>query len=281
MSTPVLSQETLDEVLQAINIPACPAVVTEVLREAQKDDPQMRVLSSILSADVSMSATAIKLANSAMFRSNIAAKNVSQAVNRIGINNILSVVIAVALRKTCSALPAELMERFWSRASHLAVSTAAIARKMIGVSADSAYTYALFRDAAIPVMMSHFPGYAAVYTQALETGQPLAPVEFEHFQCSHAIVGWLLTRNWGLPPKIVAAIRFHHDEDLFRLKDESMTPEARTLIAVTLIAEHLLADVIGDADAELGILLPQAMAYLGTSESDMDEYREAVAAAVA
>lgn len=278
---PALSHDDLNEALGSIQIPACPAVVAEVMREAQKDDPDMRVLARVIAADVGMSAMAIKLANSALFRAASPAKSVSQAVNRLGISNVLSVVIAVALRSTSAALPPALMDPFWSRAATLALATAVIARGQVGISAESAYTFALFHDAAIPVMMTHYPEYVSVYTAAQMAGRCLVTDELAHFPCSHPTVGWLLARNWGLPPGLAAAIRFHHESDVFTAPDESLTPEALGMMAVTLVAERVLAEFVGNAGAEAdGPLVDQAMAYLGTSEQDLDDFRERVAAVI-
>ena len=145
-----LTHEELNDTLAAVRIPPCPAIVTEVMREAQRDEPSIKVLTRILASDVGMSAMAIKLANSPMFGSGGNVKSIQQAVTRLGISNILSVVIAVALRSTNSGLPAELMDSFWSRAATLALSAGVLARKHVGISPESAYTYALFHDAASP-----------------------------------------------------------------------------------------------------------------------------------
>ena len=157
------SQAELEGVLANIRIPACPATVNEVMFEAQREDPSIKVLTRILSSDVGMSAMAVKLANSPIFGSAAPVRSVQQAVSRLGISNILNVVISVALRNASGNPPTPLMEKFWSRASTLALATGVLARKHVGISPESAYTYALFHDAAIPVMLANFPDYAAVY----------------------------------------------------------------------------------------------------------------------
>ena len=157
------SQAELEGVLANIRIPACPAIVNEVMFEAQREDPSIKVLTRILSSDVGMSAMAVKLANSPIFGSAAPVRSVQQAVSRLGISNILNVVISVALRNASGNPPTPLMEKFWSRASTLALATGVLARKHVGISPESAYTYALFHDAAIPVMLANFPDYAAVY----------------------------------------------------------------------------------------------------------------------
>ena len=141
-----LTHAELESALAAVRIPAYPAVVAEVMREAQKDDPQVKVLSRIIASDVGMSAMAVKLANSPLLGGASPVKSVQQAVARLGTSNILNVVIAVALRNSTEGLPEDLMARFWARTSTLALATGVLARKHVGISPELAYTYALFHD---------------------------------------------------------------------------------------------------------------------------------------
>ena len=59
-----LTPEQLEKILSSIDIPLCPAVVSRALLEAQKDDPDLPQLARQVAEDPSMSATALKLANS-------------------------------------------------------------------------------------------------------------------------------------------------------------------------------------------------------------------------
>jgi len=276
-----LTHEELNETLAAVRIPACPAIVTEVMREAQRDEPSIKDLTRILASDVGMSAMAIKLANSPMFGSGAKVKSIQQAVARLGISNILSVVIAVALRNTNNSLPAELMDSFWSRAATLALAAGVLARKHVGIAPESAYTYALFHDAAVPVLMINFPDYAALYASTTDHGASFVRQEQEHFRCDHAVTGWLLARNWGLPARIASAIRYHHDPELYILPEKELSSDALALIAVTIVAEHVVAEFTKDAEPVEGRPFEDAKAFLGTSEADLDEFRELAAAALA
>ena len=230
------SQAELEGVLASIRIPACPAIVSEVMFEAQREEPSLKVLTRILSSDVGLSAMAVKLANSPIFGSTAPVRSVQQAVSRLGIGNILNVVIAAALRNASEHPPTPLMERFWSRASTLALAAGVLARRHVGIPPESAYTYALFHDAAIPVMLSNYPDYAAVYAASQDRAATLIAQEQQRFKCDHAVVGWLLARSWGLPPTIAAAIRYHHDPEVYILPERELPAGALALIAVTLIA---------------------------------------------
>ncbi len=279
-TTRPITQAELEETLGAIRIPACPAAVTEVMREADKEEPQLKVLARIIASDVGMSAMAVKLANSPMFSSGSKVKSVQQAVNRLGTANIRSVAVAVALRNTAGDLPIDMMEKFWARASTLALAAGVLARKHVGVSPEAAYTYALFQDAAIPVMMLNFPEYAAIYASAGDCGDHLIEQERERFHCDHAVVGWLLARNWGLPARIASAIRYHHDPERYILPEQELPSDALALIAVTLIAEHVITDFIEGAAPVEGRAFENAKTFLGTSEGDLDEFRDIIAHAL-
>ncbi len=275
------SHAELEEVLASIRIPACPTIVNEVMFEAQRDDPSIKVLTRILSSDVGMSAMAVKLANSPIFGGAAPVRSVQQAVSRLGISNILNVVIAVALRTASGNPPTPLLENFWARASPLALATGVLARKHVGISPESAYTYALFHDAAIPVMLSNFPDYATVYSASQDRAATLIAEEQQRFRCDHAVVGWLLARSWGLPPTIAAAIRYHHDPEVYILPERELPAGALALIAVTLIAEHVISDFVEDADIVSARALDDAKVFLGTTDAEIDDFRDTIVAALA
>ena len=76
-----------------------------------------------------------------------------------------------------NGVPAAWLENFWQRTTMLAIVASLIAKRQYGISPDAAYTYALFHDAAIPMMMRHFPNYAEVIETAHRDGKMLAAVE--------------------------------------------------------------------------------------------------------
>lgn len=270
-----LSPQDLDKVFGTIDIPACPSLVMEVLAEAQKDDPDLNRLAKVISSDVGMAAIAVKLANSPLFRTGVPASNVSKALARLGTRNIVSVVVAVALRNSMSGMPTALVEKFWGRASAVATAAGLIARRQHGISPDSAYTYALFHDAAIPMMMRRFKNYAEVVETSRRRGQLLIDAESEFFPCTHPIVGSLLIRNWGLPRVLGLAIRFHHEEGLYDLPEETLPAAARSLIAITQIAEHLANEMAGEDDLEVGgTHYQRALEHFGIGELELADIRE-------
>jgi len=270
------------QVFNSVDIPSCPSIVSEVLLEAQRDEPDLNRLTGLFAKDPGMSAVVIKLANSAMFGGRYPVESVRKALERLGTRNVVSVVLAAGLRATLEGQSPELVERFWRRAASLATASGLIARKLYGVSPDSAYLYGLFRDAAVPVLMRRFPDYGEKIDAAARSEMTRIEAENAHFPYSHAVIGFLLAQNWKLPPVIAQAIRFHHEPDVFDLDETELSGGALTLIAAAHLADHLISGVLGERDGELdasGFL--RAQAHLGVSDDDLADLVESLEGALA
>ncbi len=274
-----LSHDDLHKVMSTVDIPSCPAMLTDAMKEAQKDEPELNRLADLITGDAGMSAAALKLANSPLF-GNSRVSGVRKAVERLGTRNTVCVIVASALRNSITGLPAAWLDQFWKRTMLLAMASSLIARRQYGISPDAAYTYALFHDAAVPLMMRRFPEYADIHAKCRQEGTMLSDAEADYFPCTHPIIGSLLIRNWGLPSLLGQAIRFHHEKDAYDLPDRTLPGGALSLIAVTQVAEHLLGEVLED-DIEVGsYLFERALDFLGISSDDLDDLRSRVALAI-
>lgn len=273
-----IAHDDLQKVMSTVDIPACPAAVTEAMQEAQRDEPDIRRLSDIIARDPGMSAAALRLANSALYGSSAPVTGVRKAVDRLGTRNIVCVVVATALRASMTGLPNAWLDRFWKQIGQIAVTAALIARRQYGISPDAAYTYALFHDSGIPLMVKRYPKYEAEVLNARQKGMLLIDAEDQYFPCTHPVVGMLLVRNWGLPPLLGKAVLFHHDPDAYSLSDKILPGGALSLIAVTQVAERLNADVCGETDREVGpALFERAVQHLGLTDDELDELRQRLA----
>jgi HD-like signal output (HDOD) protein len=273
-----LSHDEIDHVFKNMDIPTCPAIVSMAMAEAQKDEPDIRKLCAAIEKDVGMSALTIKLANSPLFRTNQPISLVSVALARLGIRNVVCVVVSAALRNSMSGVDAKWLETYWNNASLVATAAGLIARKQHGIAPDTAYTFALFHDSAIPLLRKRFDNYCDVVASAIKTNRPLIEVEEEYFPCTHPIVGSLLARNWGLPAIIGKSIRFHHEHDIYDLHESVLPSEAVSLIATTHVAERLLALNSDNDNLEVSDEhFEQALDHLDICIEELEEIRETLA----
>ncbi len=273
---PELSNEDIDRVFKTISIPTCPSIVMEVMTEAQKDNPNITKLARSISTDIGMSAITLKMANSPLFRIGGApVTNIRNALERLGMRNVVCVVVAAALHSSMSGFRVDFIEKFWDRTWVTAIASGLIARRLYGISSDAAYTYGLFHDIGIPLMMRRFPEYERLIENCRKSGRLLIEAEPDYFPCTHPVIGSLMVRSWELPAIVSEAIRFHHEPDVYELPDRILHGGALSLIAITHIAEHLACDLYGEEDLEVGLpLYERAIAHFGISDEDLEALNE-------
>ena len=129
-----------------------------------------------------------------------------------GIADYIGVDSSLILRKV---FPASLhLERFWDASARIARLSGWLAKR-VGhnkLRQDDAYTFGLFRDCGIPVLLMRFPGYNKVLAAAnAEAQQSFTAIEDAQLPTNHAMVGCLLAQSWWLPEETCLAIRHHHD----------------------------------------------------------------------
>ncbi|HJV25247.1 MAG TPA: HDOD domain-containing protein [Aromatoleum sp.] len=203
----------LAESLAKIEIPPRPAILDHVMAEMQADEPDYRRLSSLITSDVGLAAWLVKTANAPIFGFRMKATTVRDALMRLGLLMVLRTVAAYGVRQALPENPA--LAGFWDTSARVAHLCAWLARELgikEGVRAEDAYTYGLFRDCGIAVLMRVNPDYAATLAQA--TGEPVkafTEVESERLGLNHAMVGSIMARSWYLPEPMCEAILFHHE----------------------------------------------------------------------
>jgi HD-like signal output (HDOD) protein len=229
--------------IRQIGIPPRPAIIIEIDREFAKDAPDFSRLAAAISSDVSLSGALIKTTNSPYFGFQKKVRTVSEALLVLGLRLIVQTIAGLSLNKVFASVPH--MERFWDASAKTALASAWLAgrlRKQCGIRPEDAYTFGLFRDCGIPIMMNAFPEYRDVLRQANdEPVLSFTSIEEERLSINHADLGAGLANSWLLPGDIEMAIRHHHDLRLLSASGASQIPAvSRTLIAIAMLAEHLV-----------------------------------------
>jgi len=231
----------LETSLKDIGIPPRPAILERISAEMLKEEPDFRRLATIISADVSLAAGLIKTANSPFFGSRGRVRSVNEALITLGLEIASRALAGIILRKV---FPASLhLERFWDASARIARLSGWLAQYLGNnkLRPEDAYTFGLFRDCGIPVLLLRFPGYGKVLAEAnREESLSFTAVEGAQLPTNHAMVGCLLAQSWWLPEETCLAIRHHHDAAV--IGTPSFTPPltSRYRIAISQLAEHLV-----------------------------------------
>ena len=271
------SEEEVNGVLEGISIPPCPQIVVELLKETRRDDVDFSRISSLIIGDVALSVAVLKTANSPFFSLRRKAQSVQQAVAVLGLRNLLKIIYGLVLKKSVDIADPVEMTRFWDRSNYNAVVCAYLAARVGGVSTDNAYTFGLFHDAGLAILMQKFPDYKATLLLANAMPSGVTKIEDERHNTNHVTIGALLARNWYLPEPVVWAIRYHHDYSIFTSPSKHATSEVCGLVAVRLLSEHIVASFTNyPDDAEWAASKDVALSHLGWFDEDIDEMSKAI-----
>jgi len=243
----------LESTLKDSGIPSRPAILDRVHVEMGKDDPDLNLLARIISADVALAGGLISIANSPYFGFHGRVRSVNEALMVLGLDVACRAIAGLILRKLFPATLA--MERFWDASASIARLSGWLSQHPdIGtkVHASDAYTYGLFRDAGIAVLLTRFPYYHDVLLHA-NAEKKLGFTQVEEVQCptNHTVIGGLLAQSWWLPESISTAIRVHHDYSVLEKDDTTLLPdETRGLIAIAQFAENIFQHHTGLSKTE-------------------------------
>jgi len=233
-----LDQARASGPLRTIVIPPCPELLIQLRAAQAQTEPDLQQIARIASSDVAMSAVLLKTANSAAYSNGQPANTIGQAMNRLGLVQSAAQLSGYLVQKAIRVDSPQL-QRFWQRAAKRAIAMSYIACQLPGMSPDVAHTYGLFCHVGMPVMMQSLRGYRSTMVEAdARIDRSYVATENANHRTDHAVVGALVARLWHLAPEAMVAIRRHHDLDM--LGDSATAPEAHTLVAAGLVAEHLM-----------------------------------------
>jgi len=278
LARPSAAEDPVDTLIKSIRIPPRPSLLADLQRELSSPDPSPEAIGRIVASDVGMSGALLKLANSAVYGGRRKAKSIEQAILFLGINQVASLMTGLLARQAIPANSAALAS-FWDISTRRAQAMVFLSRRMRIGEADVAHTFGLFCDTGVPLLMDRFADYSATYAAAsLEAERPFTALEEERHATSHAAIGCLLARNWGLSDHVAWAILHHHDYAV--LDDANTAGPLRSLVALSLLADSAICKYQGHGESlEWHKGGARACAYLGLSDEEtaelLDELNEA------
>lgn len=261
--------------LRDIVIPPCPELLIALRSEMDKEDPDPQAIADIAGRDVAMSASLIRTANSPYYARTRPVTSVNEALSLLGLRMTEKLLTAFLTRNSIR-VSSPLLEHFWDTSTRRAMAMAHIARQLYGVDPELAYTCGLFTHVGIPILMQGVRGYAGTLTEALaRQDRSFTETENSAHKTDHAVVGALVARTWRLPTPIYQAVRVHHDFTV--LQDKTVLAEVRMLVAMGLVAEHLVALHEGVADhREWALYGPACLACLAVDEAEVEDWLDAL-----
>jgi HD-like signal output (HDOD) protein len=221
-----------------IAIPPCPDLLLRLRTATAQAEVDWAEIDRIAGADVAMAAALIRQANSPLFALPQPVRTVGQALTVLGLNTAVEVLSGFLLRR---ALPVHspALAHFWETSTRRALACEHVGAQLYSLDEGLAHSFGLFCHVGLPVMMMGVRGYTGTLTEALaRKDRSFTQTENANHRTDHAVVGAIVARTWRLPAEAAVAIRLHHDID--SLRDARFSEPVRRLVALGLVADHLV-----------------------------------------
>ena len=245
-SRPAPVDSLFESAILNIGIPPCPAVLDRFMAEMSKDEPDFQRLAGIIGTDVALSASLIKTANSPYFGMRQRVRSANEALTVLGLKASSHTVAGIILRNSFPNVSN--LESFWDVSARIARLSAWLAQnlKLRDLHVNDAYTFGLFRDCGIPVLLGYFPEYGKALAEANNDSERcFIEVEETEIPTNHAMIGCILAQSWWLPEELCLGIRHHHELAKIESAHSDLPMLSRKLIATSQLAEHLLQKKLG------------------------------------
>jgi len=206
----------MNQVLSSPRLPSLPAVAVQLIDQVQDDDVAIDDIAQSIICDPALSSKILKTVNSSFYGQSKTIGSIQQAVMVLGLNSVKTLALGFSLvgNLTESGGKGIDLMRLWRRCLFSATSAKRICELLNIVQMEEVFLASLMQDVGV-LALSQVLGdrYAAVYALAQDDHRHLARHEQAAFGCDHTQVGEAMATNWGLPPLLVAPIRYHETPD--------------------------------------------------------------------
>lgn len=213
----VFLDESIKDIVSSVDsLPSVPALYINLMEELKKDDPSLHTIGELISRDIGMTASILKLVNSSFFGLLRHVSSPMHAVNYLGIETIKGLVLGVKLFSGLDWAGGRefSLEGLWRHSLTTGYFARAIARTETddGKLIDNCFIGGLLHDLGKLLLAKEFEErYLEVLAKCREENRGIRLIEKDILGTTHAEIGAYLLGLWGLSEPIVEAV-FHHHE---------------------------------------------------------------------
>lgn len=190
-------------------LPPLSTAATRIVQEANKEEPNLSVLSQLVQLDPALTVAVLRLVNSPFYGLARQVSTVGEANMVLGMATVRRVAVAAAVAQPVKQLGIKraLVDAVWCKA----IGAAVLASRMLDGHPASAvaFTAGVLQD--LGRFEFHLRSPEAYLRMESLCGEALCAAELAEFGVTHAQVGAELAEAWSLPASIVDAIAAHHN----------------------------------------------------------------------
>jgi len=273
-----LSEEQIQKILQGISIPPQPQIMVDLQMEQVMPDPDINLIAKLISQDVGLAGTVLKVVNSPFYGLANEITSIQQAVGILGMSSVVNIVNGISIKSSMSDETIKALTRFWDTAMDVAMTSATLAKQVGYNYPDNAYALGLFHNVGVPLLMARYDNYMDIMEESYG-GNCNRIIDFENQQINtnHAVIGYYTAKSWNLPKILCSIIAEHHDCKRLFTKG-GLENDKTTLTCILKLAEHICGTykILGrqEIDHEWQDIGQMVLEYLGLNDYDLEALKE-------
>lgn len=203
-----------------------PAVINQILEVVDQPDSSMAQIANIIQYDPAVTASILKTCNSAFFGLKSPVESIKDAVNLLGIDQIVEIILMKSGAKVLSSEQKGygLQEgAMWKYSVSSALIAKQIAQKLSLKNQNTIFTAALLKDIG-KTALDRFvlASYDKISALVVDENLSFKEAEKKIIGVDHTEIGGMIAKMWNFSPKMVKIIRHHHLTDNSMIKDKEI-----------------------------------------------------------
>jgi putative nucleotidyltransferase with HDIG domain len=251
----------LEAVLQSVTqLPPFPAVIQRVLQLVEDPKTSAQDVVEVIQYDQSITANVLMVCNSAYFALHRPVHSLSEALVRIGFNNLVEIILtrgtSFLFFQACQGYQLASGE-LWRHSVACAILSQILADRLKQKKTPIQFTAALLHD-----VRDHLE---EIRIRVQEEKLSFVGAEKATLGIDHAELGGRIAESWKFPPDIVAGIRYHHTPFL--------APEFHDLVSLIYLCDvvALMTGTGGGADGLSTDGAKEVMEQYALTAQDLEE----------
>lgn len=221
-------------------LPPAFQILPKLLAVLDDHKADCNALAEIIRIDANLTASVLRVSNSAHYAAHAPTHSLSEAVVRLGMREVyrllISIVTAPTLRGPDGAAFGHI--DLWNHSLATAVASQVLAERLTKEDPEIAFSAGLLHDIGKTVLIrADRKRYVSLLRSCADNNRSVRFAEWEIFGMDHAEVGGELLRAWKFPERIAAIIAGHH-------RPETTAKEHRSLAALVCVG-NIIAYKLG------------------------------------
>jgi len=223
-------EKVLHRILQKeFELPLLPHVAIKVMRLANDADTSVQELARVVLTDQAIAARVLQVANSAAYNFSVPVKNMTQAINRLGLLELRNIILSISLQTKVfrSSLYAKRAKLLWENSLGSAFGSRILARTL-GRDQEMAFLAGLLHRIGEMVLLSVLEKAVKDFKSGFVPPESFVEEILNQYGGD---VGDLVSHKWELPETI--------KETILAINRRQLADDSNTLAAVVAVADRM------------------------------------------